>query len=149
MTLRPPISTLTATLLPYTTRFLSLGNCAGPRRGPDPSSPPRKGRPPRLGVRTNKEPRRLLKSRQTSSRSGGPSPLLGRRGGSEPLLLPRPQPGSFKLNIFDIKRIISRDLTRFDNCPTQTVQTQAPQGTDKNSCNRTMFVTFHPRLVTG
>src|SRR5690606_1726988 len=96
-----------------------LGSCAPPPF-PEPLSPPPKG-PPRLGLRPNREPRRLLKSRHTSSRSGGPSPLPGRRGGSEPLLLPRPQPGSFKLNILDIKRIMSRDLTRFDDCPTQAV----------------------------
>src|SRR3546814_11345206 len=110
---RPPRSTRTYTLVPYTTLFRSpLVNCAAPPPFPYPLSPPPNGLPPRLCLRPNKEPRRLLKSRQTSSRSGGPSPLLGRRGGSEPLLLPRPQPGSFKLNIFDIKRIISRDLDR-------------------------------------
>src|SRR5690606_10020510 len=96
-----------------------LGSCTPPPF-PEPLSPPPNG-PPRLGLRPKRELRRLLKSRQTSSRSGGPSPLLGRRGGSEPLLLPRPQPGSFKLNIFDIKRIMSRDLTRFDDCPTQSI----------------------------
>src|SRR3546814_4174583 len=95
------------------TMATSLGEPLGMDICPPPLPPPPK-LPPRRGLRPKNAPSRLLKSRQTSSRSGGPSPLLGRRGGSDPLsllLLPRPQPGSFRLNIFDIKRIISRDLT--------------------------------------
>src|SRR5690606_18704117 len=128
-------ATMMARMMP-TMRGEPLGTDA---RGPSPRPPP----PPRRPRRPNREPKRLLKSLQTSSRSGGP-PCPGRRGGSEPLLPPplpppRPQPGSFRLKIFDIKRIVSRNLTSFDYRPTQTVQAGTPQSTYKYSRNGTMF----------
>src|SRR5690606_2104621 len=97
-------------------------------------------------LRPNSEPMRLLKSRQTSSRSGGPSPLpFGRLGGSEPLLLPRPQPGSFRLKILVIRGIVSHNLADLCNCPAQRIQTGALGSAYEYSRNRTMGVTLDPR----
>src|SRR5690606_25662895 len=98
----------------------------------------------------NKEPRRLLKSCQTSSRSGGPSDFPGRRGGSEPFWFPppRPQPGSFRLNSFDIGCIVIRGLTELDNCVAQFIEAGALQSAYKDSRNGTMFIAFSPWFVT-
>src|SRR5690554_4822599 len=92
---------------------INLGEPDGSAGIPPP--PPERGPrgPPRL--LPNSEPMRLLQSFQTSSRSGGPS-LRGPRDESSSLRPPslrppRPQPGSFRLNILDIERIVSRDLS--------------------------------------
>src|SRR5690554_1496243 len=132
-----------------TTRItpMVLGEPLG-NEGPEPLPPPPLPIPPRRGLRPNMAPRRLLKSRQTSSRSGGPPPWLGLRGGSESLPLPpRPQPGSFRLKIFDIERIASRCLASLYDCPTQSVQAGTLQGAYKYSGNGTMFVTLHPGFI--
>src|SRR5690606_27883864 len=113
-----------------------------------PRPPP--GRLPPPPLRPNKEPTRLLKSRQTSSRSGGLSPLpFGFLGGSEPLLLPRPQPGSFKLKSLVIRGIVSHDLTDLRNCPAQRIQTGALGSAYEYSRNRTMRIALDPWLQPG
>src|SRR5690606_31752116 len=109
--------------------------------------PPRlPGRPlPPPPLRPNRDPMRLLKSRQTSSRSGGPSLLpRGRLGGSEPLLLPRPQPGSFRLKSLVIRGIVSHNLADLCNCPAQRIQTGALGSAYEYSRNRTMGIAFDP-----
>src|SRR5690606_17973363 len=75
----------------------------------------------------------------------GPSLLpRGRLGGSEPLLLPRPQPGSFRLKSLVIRGIVSHNLADLCNCPAQRIQTGALGSAYEYSRNRTMRVTFYP-----
>src|SRR5690606_13363463 len=110
--LRPQITTAITARPPN-----SLGEPDGSDGMPPPVPPgrgPRGPPPPRL--LPNSAPIRLLKSRQTSSRSGGPSLFRGRCDESSSLRPPslrppRPQPASFRLHIFDIERIVSRDLS--------------------------------------
>src|SRR5690554_4140691 len=142
----------TATATPRPTNFGEpLGSWTPGPPDPPPPPPPKGLLPPRRGLRPNMEPKRLLKSRHTSSRSGGPSPRSGRLGGSEPpwFWFPRPQPGSFKLNILDIKRTISRVLTRLDNCLPKIIQAYTIFSAHIGSGNRTMFVTFQTRFMAG
>src|SRR5690625_4855052 len=140
----------TATATPRPTSFGEpLGSWTPGPPDPPPPPPPKGLLPPRRGLRPNMEPKRLLKSRHTSSKSGGLSPRSGRLGGSEPpwFWFPRPQPGSFKLNILDIKRTISRVLTRLDNCLPKIIQTYTIFSAHIGSGNRTMFIALYTRFM--
>src|SRR5690606_17540482 len=93
----------------------SFGEPEGSEAAPPPPFPRGLRGPPPPRFPPKIEPKRLLKSFHTSSRSGGPS-FWGRREVSSSLRPPslrppRPQPGSFRLNILDIERIVSRDLS--------------------------------------
>src|SRR5699024_2101006 len=95
----------------------------------------KRGRPPSppLGGRgdwgrfepPNSEESLRLKSRQTSSRSGGPACVPGVWSdgclGSSFLSPLRPQPGSLRLKILDMNRIIFRYVTCFNNSRAQLI----------------------------